>query len=86
MSLRGEFIYIVCGPLVIYLHICEHPFVSGTVLGAIVMQGFYVHFDRQNSRVGFANTTCAQRESHTASYVSGPYVYRGKWHCRLLYL
>ena len=30
----------------------------GTVIGAVIMEGFYVVFDRKNSQVGFAATTC----------------------------
>ena len=32
--------------------------VSGTVIGAVIMEGFYVVFDRENIQVGFAATTC----------------------------
>lgn len=32
--------------------------VSGTVIGAVIMEGFYVVFDRENVQVGFAATTC----------------------------
>ena len=35
--------------------VCHH---LGTVIGAVIMEGFYVVFDRQNSQVGFAATTC----------------------------
>lgn len=30
----------------------------GTVIGAVIMEGFYVVFDRENVQVGFAATTC----------------------------
>ena len=30
----------------------------GTVIGAVIMEGFYVVFDRKNGQVGFAATTC----------------------------
>lgn len=33
-------------------------FISGTVIGAVIMEGFYVVFDRENVQVGFAATTC----------------------------
>lgn len=33
-------------------------FASGTVIGAVIMEGFYVVFDRENVQVGFAATTC----------------------------
>lgn len=32
---------------------------NGLVIGATVMEGFYVAFDRTNKRVGFAMSTCA---------------------------
>ncbi|XP_071958278.1 beta-secretase 1-like isoform X2 [Antedon mediterranea] len=32
---------------------------TGTVIGAVVMEGYYVVFDRQNNRVGFAVSKCA---------------------------
>lgn len=33
-------------------------FFTGTVIGAVIMEGFYVVFDRENVQVGFAATTC----------------------------
>ena len=33
-------------------------FILGTVIGAVIMEGFYVVFDRENVQVGFAATTC----------------------------
>lgn len=33
--------------------------VNGLVIGATVMEGFYVAFDRAQKRVGFAVSTCA---------------------------
>ena len=35
--------------------------VLGTVIGAVIMEGFYVVFDRENVQVGFAATTCGGR-------------------------
>ncbi|XP_038058272.1 beta-secretase 1-like isoform X2 [Patiria miniata] len=32
---------------------------SGSVIGAVVMEGFYVVFDRENQTVGFAKSSCA---------------------------
>ena len=32
--------------------------ILGTVIGAVIMEGFYVVFDRENVQVGFAATTC----------------------------
>ncbi|XP_030832893.1 beta-secretase isoform X1 [Strongylocentrotus purpuratus] len=31
---------------------------AGAVIGAVIMEGFYVVFDRENKRVGFARSTC----------------------------
>lgn len=31
---------------------------TGTVMGAVIMEGFYVVFDRENKRIGFAVSTC----------------------------
>ena len=47
--------------IVIFAYICLSVFVyliSGTVIGAVIMEGFYVVFDRENGQVGFAATTC----------------------------
>lgn len=37
-------------------------FISGTVIGAVIMEGFYVVFDRENVQVGFAATTCGGKK------------------------
>jgi len=55
----------------------------GTVIGAVIMEGFYVVFDRQNQRLGFAQTAC---HSVTGSYdvvshVEGPFYTSGLLHC-----
>ncbi|CAG5117964.1 unnamed protein product [Candidula unifasciata] len=34
------------------------PSASGTVLGAVLMEAFYVVFDRNTSKIGFGQTTC----------------------------
>lgn len=31
---------------------------TGTVMGAVIMEGFYVVFDRERRRIGFAVSTC----------------------------
>jgi len=31
---------------------------AGAIIGAVILEGFYVVFDRQNKRVGFAQTSC----------------------------
>ena len=45
----------------------------GTVIGAVIMEGYYVVFDRQNKQMGFAQTTCPQRQSSYVSKVTGPH-------------
>lgn len=50
----------------------------GTVIGAVVMEGFYVVFDRQSNRIGFADTTCpAVAQQFNRSHMSGPYQFSG---------
>uniref|UniRef100_A0A8C5LV60 Beta-secretase 2 n=2 Tax=Leptobrachium leishanense TaxID=445787 RepID=A0A8C5LV60_9ANUR len=46
---------------------------NALVLGAIVMEGFYVIFDREEKRVGFAVSSCAEVDGVTVSAVSGPF-------------
>lgn len=47
---------------------------KGTVIGAVIMEGFYVVFDRENVQVGFAATTCgAEGRLNPRSEVFGPY-------------
>ena len=46
---------------------------SGTVLGAVVMEGFYVVFDTAHRRVGFAQTTCKVADESSRSTVTGPF-------------
>ncbi|XP_062574458.1 beta-secretase 1-like [Saccostrea cucullata] len=51
---------------------------SGTVIGAVIMEGFYVVFDRQNKRIGFSDTTCpAVAQMYNKSHVSGPHKFSG---------
>lgn len=46
----------------------------GTVIGAIVMEGFYVVFDRQNAQIGFAQTACpSSGSSAVMSSIRGPH-------------
>ncbi|RUS87731.1 hypothetical protein EGW08_004477 [Elysia chlorotica] len=40
------------------------PSDSGTVLGAVLMEAFYVVFDRSASRIGFGQTTCPLPDPH----------------------
>ncbi|XP_053561888.1 beta-secretase 2 [Bombina bombina] len=43
------------------------------VIGATVMEGFYVIFDRAEKRVGFAVSSCAMVNGVTVSEISGPF-------------
>lgn len=46
---------------------------NGLVIGATVMEGFYVIFDRAQQRVGFALSTCAVNGGVPVSEISGPF-------------
>ena len=35
---------------------------TGTVIGAVAMEGFYIIFDRNSTRIGFAESTCPVRD------------------------
>ncbi|XP_063061018.1 beta-secretase 2 [Engraulis encrasicolus] len=48
--------------------------VNGLVIGATVMEGFYVAFDRAQKRVGFAVSTCAELAGLPLAEISGPYL------------
>ncbi|XP_060067485.1 beta-secretase 1-like [Ylistrum balloti] len=51
---------------------------SGTVLGAVVMEGFYVVFDRAHKRIGFGESTCPTRDKNAVkSSISKPNKYTG---------
>lgn len=39
------------------------PSTSGTVIGAVIMEGYYVIFDKGNKRIGFARTKCDSRSA-----------------------
>ncbi|KAK3581004.1 hypothetical protein CHS0354_013898 [Potamilus streckersoni] len=53
---------------------------SGTVIGAIVMEGYYVIFDRQNLQVGFAESVCSVRDDKARkSNVQGLQKYTGNY-------
>ncbi|CAE1248583.1 BACE1 [Acanthosepion pharaonis] len=48
---------------------------SGTVIGAVIMEGYYIIFDRANKSIGFAETTCQVQNSQTIkSKIQGPFV------------
>lgn len=42
---------------------------TGTVMGAVIMEGFYVVFDRENKRIGFAVSTCHGKRTEARSNV-----------------
>ncbi|XP_033970465.1 beta-secretase 1 isoform X2 [Trematomus bernacchii] len=46
---------------------------TGTVMGAVIMEGFYVVFDRENKRIGFAVSTCHVHDEFRTASVEGPY-------------
>lgn len=47
---------------------------SGLVIGATVMEGFYVTFDRAQKKVGFAVSTCAEKSGSPLSEIGGPFL------------
>jgi beta-site APP-cleaving enzyme 1 (memapsin 2) len=49
------------------------PRAQGTVIGANAMLGYYTVFDRENGRVGFAESTCDFRSLESSPYISGPH-------------
>ncbi|XP_066476950.1 beta-secretase 2 [Tiliqua scincoides] len=46
---------------------------NALVIGATVMEGFYVIFDRAQKRVGFALSTCAEIDGLPFSEIEGPF-------------
>ncbi|XP_075460345.1 beta-secretase 1 [Ascaphus truei] len=46
---------------------------TGTVMGAVVMEGFYVIFDRASKRVGFAVSACHVHDNFRTASVDGPF-------------
>ncbi|XP_042312965.1 beta-secretase 2 [Sceloporus undulatus] len=46
---------------------------NALVIGATVMEGFYVIFDRAQKRVGFALSTCAEMDGSPVSEIKGPF-------------
>ncbi|XP_051934268.1 beta-secretase 1 isoform X3 [Hippocampus zosterae] len=49
------------------------PSSTGTVMGAVIMEGFYVVFDREKSRIGFAISTCHVHDEFRITSVEGPF-------------
>uniref|UniRef100_A0A803SR11 Peptidase A1 domain-containing protein n=1 Tax=Anolis carolinensis TaxID=28377 RepID=A0A803SR11_ANOCA len=46
---------------------------TGTVMGAVIMEGFYVVFDRARKRIGFAVSTCHVHDEFRTVAVEGPF-------------
>ncbi|XP_029429974.1 beta-secretase 1 isoform X1 [Rhinatrema bivittatum] len=46
---------------------------TGSVMGAVVMEGFYVVFDRARKRIGFAVSTCHAHDEYRTAAVEGPF-------------
>ncbi|KAJ6653189.1 hypothetical protein lerEdw1_010062 [Lerista edwardsae] len=46
---------------------------TGTVMGAVVMEGFYVVFDRARKRIGFAVSACHVHDEFRMAAVDGPF-------------
>uniref|UniRef100_A0A3P9NNI7 Beta-secretase 1 n=1 Tax=Poecilia reticulata TaxID=8081 RepID=A0A3P9NNI7_POERE len=46
---------------------------TGTVMGAVIMEGFYVIFDREKKRIGFAVSTCHVHDEFRTASVEGPF-------------
>lgn len=44
---------------------------TGTVMGAVIMEGFYVVFDREKKRIGFAVSTCHGEEERMEGWGGG---------------
>ncbi|KAI7800489.1 beta-secretase 2 [Triplophysa rosa] len=53
------------------------PSANGLVIGATVMEGFYVIFDRDKKRVGFAVSTCAENGGVPLAEIAGPFLAEG---------
>lgn len=47
---------------------------TGTVMGAVIMEGFYVVFDRAQKRIGFAVSACHVHDEFRTATVEGPFV------------
>ena len=49
------------------------------MIGAVILEGYYVIFDRANKQIGFARSTCPVREPTAAnSTIGGPNIFTGK--------
>ncbi|XP_057172828.1 beta-secretase 1 isoform X4 [Ursus arctos] len=47
---------------------------TGTVMGAVIMEGFYVVFDRARKRIGFAVSACHVHDEFRTAAVEGPFI------------
>lgn len=53
---------------------------TGTVIGAVAMEGFYVIFDKANRQMGFGQTTCPVRDNNALkSSIKGGIKYSGNY-------
>lgn len=56
---------------------------TGTVMGAVIMEGFYVVFDRARKRIGFAVSACHGESARDGDGVSLPVFSLQTWACLL---
>ncbi|KAM6238234.1 beta-secretase 1 [Porphyrio hochstetteri] len=54
---------------------------TGTVMGAVIMEGFYVVFDRARKRIGFAVSACHVHDEYRTAAVEGPYLHANMEDC-----
>lgn len=45
---------------------------KGTIIGAIILEGFYVIFDRNKNQIGFSITNCKDNHKNFRSDITGP--------------
>lgn len=56
----------------VFLNVIYNIYIYYFISGAVVMEGYYVYFDRENKTVSFADTTCSPRSLNvTRSTVRG---------------
>uniref|UniRef100_A0A8C6YR73 Beta-secretase 1 n=1 Tax=Nothoprocta perdicaria TaxID=30464 RepID=A0A8C6YR73_NOTPE len=54
---------------------------TGTVMGAVIMEGFYVVFDRARKRIGFAVSACHVHDEFRTAAVEGPFLHADMEDC-----
>ncbi|XP_062364596.1 beta-secretase 1 isoform X3 [Cinclus cinclus] len=54
---------------------------TGTVMGAVIMEGFYVVFDRARKRIGFAVSACHVHDEFRTAAVDGPHLHSNMEDC-----